>query len=494
MNHKFAMAATIAAFTILLCLLTKSHYSPKNKESSEKIQHPGTETSVTARNFRPKDHRYLKDETNYPIHKTAESWLADPKCKNLRPEIRIDYFCRQLILASCPSEALKLIEAEKDNLKKGYLIAAVSDEWSKKDPNACYAWATGLKDQNQKECALETCVINASREGNVELAFKFFDDIPSGSTKDSIFSSSISELIKIDRSRVIERLGNISNVDQIRFASKILTLSFIEKNDLAGLRESWEVMPYGKIKDAVGEAAVINLVERDPALGLDWILENMEQGGAGETLDLVAAAFAVKSPERGLSESAAITDPMKRAKFVEILSTTWSVKQPDDAAKFLMENLATSGFDVNVNLLNGVVSGMVQIDHSKTLTMIKNISDPSARNRAETVAIKTLSEIDPKAASLYLDELSLNSRPESGHLFNTVASKWLARDPLAASNWISNLPVGRGRDRAVESLVYNIMSVDKDCQMAGSWAAQIGDSELRASVISKINKNASNKK
>ncbi len=69
-----------------------------------------------------------------------------------------------------------------------------------------------------------------------------------------------------------------------------------------------------------------------------------------------------------------------------------------------------------------------------------------------------------------------------------MASKWLIRDPIAASNWIGHLPAGWGKDKAVESLVYNIVSVDKDYQMAGSWAAQIEDSKLRAVVMGEISK------
>ena len=496
MSNSSITKATIAfgVFSLIMFSL-RSYVFTDRKTSDKEIEISCLPANIKARNSHAGNSKSsLRNSGENPIHKTAEAWLADPLFKSLSADIRIDYFCRQLILSSCASEALKLIEAEKDTVKRGYLIAAVSDEWSKMDPGACYTWAIELKDQDGKECALGACIVNVTRAGNAELAFQLYDKLPDGRTKDSVLVSAIDGLIKLDRGRVIERLANISNLDQARFASKILASSFVETNDLAGMREHWENLPYGKLRDAFGEAVVTGLVERDPVLGLDWIKKNVEQGETAEMLGFVATAFAIRSPEQGLREASTGLDPMERARFIECLSTAWSVRSPDVAAKFLIDSLTTAGYDKNTNLLNGVVTGMIQIDHDKTMTMINNISDERARGRAETVAIQELSLIDPKAASVYLVELPWISRLESGSLFSTVASKWLIRDPMAASEWIGNLPAGLGKDKAVESLVYNIVSVDKDYQMAGTWAAQIGDSELRAAVMSKISKETPNRK
>ncbi len=237
---------TIIAFgaAILIFVALALSVSTDQKLSAKRNEPSHLATTKAVRNMQTGNSKSsLRNIGENPNHKTAEAWLADPLFKSLRPEIRIDYFCRQLILASCSSEALKLIEAEKDTVKRGYLIAAVSDEWSKTDPIDCYTWAIGLKDQNEKERALGRCMNNAARTGNADLVFQLYDEIPSGSTKDSVLNSSIVELIKLDRCRVIERLANISNIDQIRFASKMLAGSFLGTNNLAAVREHWETLP-----------------------------------------------------------------------------------------------------------------------------------------------------------------------------------------------------------------------------------------------------------
>jgi len=483
------------AMLFLIVVALKSYFSKSHKTENNKSQSVDLTTNIAISDSHiGKSKSSLKNKSENPDHKTAEAWLADPLFKSLSADIRIDYFCRQLVLSSFSNEALKLIDAEKDPVKRGYLIAAVADEWSKMDPIACYAWAIELKDQNQKVSALQSCITNVARAGNTELAFRLLDDIPIGSIKDSVLCSSIVELIKLDRARVVERLANISSLDHIRFASKILASSFVDTDDLDGVREHWDTLPYGKLRDLFGEAVVTSLVERDPFLGLDWIKKNAEKGESAEMLDMVAVAFAVMAPEQGLREASAGLDPTESSRFIKCLSIAWGARNPEDAANFLNDSLATNGYDSNTNLLTGVVTGMIQTDYDKTFKMVETISDPRARAKAETVAIQSLSALDPKAASEYLGGLSWVSSLESGPLFGAVASRWLSRDPMAASNWIGKLPAGWGKDKAVESLVHNIVSVDKDYQMAGSWAAQIGDTNLRAAVMSKIVKETPNRK
>ncbi len=88
------------------------------------------------------------------------------------------------------------------------------------------------------------------------------------------------------------------------------------------------------------------------------------------------------------------------------------------------------------------------------------------RKLGRAAAKDVLSESDPAAAAALLIE--------------TLAENWLKRDSLAASNWISQLPLGSVRDAAVFKLIENV--VEDDLPAARQWATTIRDSITQQGV------------
>ena len=422
-----------------------------------------------------------------PEHATAADWLSDVRFSKLDPVIRMDFILRKLA-SSDPSEAIKLLDAEPEPRNRLSMISSIVEEWSKISPENCFKWSTSLVDQNEKARALTVCTSNIAESGNKALAFKILDELPKGGLKDRVFINSIGSLIDCDREEAIKRIPNISTLDMIRHASELLAEDFVKRNDMAGISSHWEELPFGSFRDAFGKAVIATLVEKEPALGMDWALRNIKEGESSDSLETVADAFATRSPIDGLKRSDSIPDPILKGKFIEQLSMQWATRHPSDAGIFLSEAIANDGYETCKSLATGVIYGILQTDHEGAFAIVDNIANKFERADAQTRVIKKLSILDPKEASLYLARLSNLVDINHSDVVVDIASTWLERDPLAASEWIGNLPVGLGRDGAVERLVSNILIKDKDVEMANSWAALISDQKHKDAVIKRIQK------
>ena len=68
-----------------------------------------------------------------------------------------------------------------------------------------------------------------------------------------------------------------------------------------------------------------------------------------------------------------------------------------------------------------------------------------------------------------------------------VARKWLESDSLAASEWIGSLEAGPGKDRAVGSLVNDLMEGRQpDYEAAFAWSQVVGDPEAHAREVKRV--------
>jgi hypothetical protein len=74
------------------------------------------------------------------------------------------------------------------------------------------------------------------------------------------------------------------------------------------------------------------------------------------------------------------------------------------------------------------------------------------------------------------------SEADGGH----IAGAWTRKDPLAASEWLDQLPDGPMRDNGVQVFAQIISSQYPD--IAAEWGSTISDAELRDHVIQNINR------
>lgn len=66
--------------------------------------------------------------------------------------------------------------------------------------------------------------------------------------------------------------------------------------------------------------------------------------------------------------------------------------------------------------------------------------------------------------------------------WKSIAADWVKEDSWQASEWIAQLPDGKGRDSAVLSLAERIQKTDPD--LAWKWGLSMGDPELKTQALS----------
>ena len=240
------------------------------------------------------------------------------------------------------------------------------------------------------------------------------------------------------------------------------------------------------LKEKFGASLVHNLCKDSLMLALNWVLDNSEYYAIDDSLKRIAGEFVKKDPAAAI-ESADLIDDLKiRNNYIQKLGLVWGREDPGSSGRWLIDKIGDDGYFRNKTIGDGIIAEWVQWDHEKAFTALETIQNPTDQTQAQLAAIQALSSFDPAAAATKLLPLLSPDSVDSQRAIAGVASNWLQRDPLAASQWIGLLDVGPLKDASIGSLVSNILSKDKNYEMAGSWAAQISSAEKRAATLAII--------
>lgn len=71
-------------------------------------------------------------------------------------------------------------------------------------------------------------------------------------------------------------------------------------------------------------------------------------------------------------------------------------------------------------------------------------------------------------------------------LVELIMGKWMHRDSIAASEWVSNISNKRDRDSTIGVMVVEIMAKDHDIPLAEQWLKQVSDPSSRKILMEKI--------
>ena len=92
--------------------------------------------------------------------------------------------------------------------------------------------------------------------------------------------------------------------------------------------------------------------------------------------------------------------------------------------------------------------------------------EPNYQKAEQRVVLEWIRQ-DPADAASLVSTLDLERR--GGVFLSSLVNNWYAREPQAIANWVLALPIGPGRDRALQQLIIRVSRQDS------SWARRLSD-------------------
>ena len=121
------------------------------------------------------------------------------------------------------------------------------------------------------------------------------------------------------------------------------------------------------------------------------------------------------------------------------------------------------------------------IETAARLTAVANASSTYADGVAGGLVFKIVEADLAKAAEWVLRD---HTSPLAKTSAFVVSSKMTSDDPVAAANWIQQLPVGRTRDLALHGMITKLSAVDPEA--ASQWLSLYSSPDVRQRTVPAI--------
>jgi len=214
---------------------------------------------------------------------------------------------------------------------------------------------------------------------------------------------------------------------------------------------------------------------RDPEATAGWI-DGMANDGskiaAARSLattwvetDSMAAANWVDGLPRGAVRQAAL----------QSLTKAWLQQDPDAASIWAFEQAEVHD---DHDLLHETIKAYSQKSPDAAEALVRDMFAAGKDQTALFSHVLGRAERDPKATAEWLANLSPDDPIYSSQFASGLMSVWAESDSIAASEWLSQMPVGAQRDAAVWGFSESIQRFEPEA--AAAWANAIGDPKRRA--------------
>ena len=377
------------------------------------------------------------------------------------------------IASKDPQMALSYLELIPAGDSRSSLVGNIAERWPASDVEAAWAWAQGLKGNEQK---------NAIRR----LASKFKDLEP---------DKFVEKLDQISNNTVRKELAagylrSGSESDPTRQLAMVMSLPLDEAQEL--LRHGSWMESFAKVNpeqaaqmlttlkipaDSSGWTATARmLAEKNVDAAYSWVT-SLPPEVQNRAMGTVLATLATTDPAGALAKANLMTDSSQRQSNQMSILHQWCQQDLTDftqAAQTMSGELRSSAF-------SSIIARKLGGDPAEAANFILSLQRSQREEDVKAAAGKfgelgaKWGGMDPQAATAWIKQVP---NEELGQQFiSGLVQEWTQSDPAAASVWIRDLPVGKGRDQAVVNLINNITSTDPSSAVV--WAGQITQEPMR---------------
>ncbi len=443
--------------------------------------------------------QYRRDSASNRIQKNRPIeviGVSDKNSDSLQPSETAEstingYFTKARKLAeSDQNEAIAFVDSlEIDKETRKNLYSEISFVWAKRDPTACFVWANTFKDSYFSSsiliAATSSCVMS---NRPLAVSANLINSIPSGQNKDMVLECTIEAIAQKDLNLAIRLASTASSEDAIHGIGQVLATLILGNGDLGSAKKVIEGLPYGTMRNVIATSLIQEMAAKDPEQTYNWCKDNPEYLDI-KSLGVIASAYGNKNPLRGIELADTIGDKQDKDIYLKRLVFSWTNQDPEAAGEWMVRQIEGENYISNKSVFDKIISESIDKDQKMIFDQISKIRDLEERRIVTLNAVKTLSEYNPQKAAdtiMTIADTSIRQDADQIAAVKILTSNWLARDPMAASQWIVSLPTGSIRDTGISELVVNILKQDKDSASALKWAQTIQSKDQRERVIKMI--------
>lgn len=234
---------------------------------------------------------------------------------------------------------------------------------------------------------------------------------------------------------------------------------------------------------AAGEKLLWDVAE-SPASGSavkQLLLESREAGSLSAARQLLAFKVLPAAQATALTGGAPGFSPDEGAGMLKQLTRTWNPGNATEVAAAIsampesMQSSAAGSFVSQTGFVDPNLGGYprgAKLTAENTAAIFSALTPEAQARTALNFAWKQLEDPARAAGTLALSSVSMDD-PAAAAVYEKVAGNWTVTDPLAASEWIRNLPPGAARDAAALTLIES--QAASDPAAAGAWAGTLRD-------------------
>lgn len=360
-------------------------------------------------------------------------------------------FYAKLENADIPSLAQALASEKNDKLDNG--VRAVYAAWAGKDPAA--AWRSALSFSEGGKCnGAMHAVLDTVGKKDPSAALAMAQGIENPELKAHMSSSALQALARTDPSRAFEMaLRSAERGDNSAFYS---VLSQWVQNDPSGAQRAVAGLP-GELGDQARVAVVQNLAQKDPEAAWNYAVRLPPSGERFSYWDpriQVIERWAKTDPRRAMEAALTLGDQQTRNRAVAEAVDTWASSDAKAALTYA-SSLKDAG------LRGSVLSALARNSNTEPATMFEVLLDQAPAGDSFGNALSSLmsrwARSNPREAAAAALQLPAGDALVSS--VRNIASEWTstAPDKNEVLSWVGQLPQGRARSEAMES-VFQIWS------------------------------------
>ncbi len=283
----------------------------------------------------------------------------------------------------------------------------------------------------------------------------------------------LSRLGNVDPSEAVNQMIEMkANGDRIDRELYPFIFTSIAKTHPEQAQSIIDRMPDAESKQSAQEAWLLVRSRQDPDLALQEFLTLPKAEGDDKsnrndqiTRELIKAV-AQRSPEKGIKAALETGGDQKQNLINEIVQG-WGQRNPQEMAEWALNEKDPTGLRIALE------KNVASVDPGQLRRDFSTLGPDSKAKELLAAALGTrYAQQDLSAAVEWSKTLSganqLNAQ-------NGIASIWIGRDPIAASEWLATWPAGNIKDEAVGELVNKIHADDPES--AFTWAASMGGND-----------------
>ncbi len=245
--------------------------------------------------------------------------------------------------------------------------------------------------------------------------------------------------------RILERLRAWRLTADHREAIRELG-DIVASMDAGSAREVMDALPPGEAEGRAGTLMLEKWLSLDPESAVAWLMDR--EAIPGEQATLVARKL-LEVPGRFQSYLDGVKDESRRQQLLG--SAGFEVVSTDPQQALIFAESMGPG-EPRSALVRSSAFEWGRRDPEAARQWVEKIGDPDLRERLAAWGAKGCAERDAPQAAEWL--VSAVKSPELlGEAVPAVVRCWAARDPAAATEWVSRFPEGPVRDQALENLV-----------------------------------------